>query len=527
MSGDNRAACFDMNFISVKNRFLVSVAANAFRALITFAAGVIVARGLNPSGYGDLSFLLGSFVAIRALMDMGSSSAFYTFLSRYAREKRFYLFYFSWLAIQFVITLTLVYLVTPAELFERIWLGHSREIVVLAFVAAFMQQQVWQMVGQRGESTRKTVKVQILNVFVAVANLTAVWLLLLSGNMTVERMLLLTIGLYALATLLSYRVLRSQNVQLAKEGEVTIAQMFDEYWVYCKPLIIYSVVSFLYAFADKWMLQKFGGAAQQGYFQIALHFAQVSLLASVSILNIFWKEIAEASAKADHARVAFLYQKTTRGLVMLSAIVAGLLLPWAKQIVAFLLGPTYVEAWPVLAIMFLYPIHQSMGQIGGTMFLASGHTKKYVVLSIATMLVTLPVAYFCLAPTEGMLIPGLGLGAIGMACYMVLTNIAAVNVQAWVISRHNGWRFDWLYQVIGIPMILGAGYFAKTVVGLVWNLDGSTMAGLVVPVMLSCLVYVVIAILLVWFFPWLAGIEREGIRHMFSKLRKGVWRAQP
>jgi len=152
--------------------------------------------------------------------------------------------------------------------------------------------------------------------------------------------------------------------------------------------------------------------------------------------------------------------------------------------------------------------------------------EKYVVLSIATMLVTLPVAYFFLAPTEGLLIPGLGLGAIGMACYMMLTNIAAVNVQAWVIARHNGWGFDWLYQVAGIPLILGVGYFAKTTVGLVWDLNGDNLASLMIPVILSCLVYAIVVFLVVWSLPWLAGVEREEIRNFLSKLRKGVWRAR-
>lgn len=513
-----------MNLTAIKTRFFISVIANAFRAGITFAAGILVARGLNPSGYGDLAFLLGSFVAIRALLDMGSSSAFYTFLSQRSRGRRFYLFYFSWLALQFVITLALVALVIPAGLFERIWLGHSREIVVLAFVAAFTQQQVWQMVGQIGESARKTIKVQLLNIAVAITYLTIVWLLLFYGGMSVERMLLVTIGLYVVATALSYRLLRARNATPVEE-ETTCAQMLDEYWVYCKPLIGFAVVSFLYAFADKWMLQKFGGAAQQGYFQIASQFAQVSLLATVSILNIFWKEIAEATARGDHGRVAVLYQKINRGLVMLSAIIAGLLLPWSKQIVAILLGPAYVEAWPVLAIMFLYPIHQSMGQIGGTMFMASGDTRKYVALSTAIMLFSLPLSYLAMAPTSGMLVPGLGLGAIGMACYMVLSGFFAVNIQAWVIAQHNGWKFDWLYQAVGIPLMLGLGYAAKTMAGLVWDLDGVVWVSLIIPIVFTCIVYAISVLSVVWLLPWLIGMEKEGLHGLLGKLVRREARA--
>src|SRR5260221_9055077 len=98
---------------SVKTRFLVSLGSNSIRSIIGLVSGVLIARGLNPSGYGDLMFLLGSFVAIRSLLDMGSSNAFYTFLSRHTQGHRFYLSYFAWLALQFVITLFFVALIIP------------------------------------------------------------------------------------------------------------------------------------------------------------------------------------------------------------------------------------------------------------------------------------------------------------------------------------------------------------------------------------------------------------------------------
>ncbi|MBK9161520.1 MAG: lipopolysaccharide biosynthesis protein [Nitrosomonadales bacterium] len=514
-----------MNPTTIKSRFLVSVVANALRASLTLLTGILLARGLDPSGYGDLAFLLGSFVAVRALLNMGSSSAFYTFLSQRARERRFYLFYFSWLALQFVITLSLVALIIPHGLFEKIWLGHSRGIVLLAFVAVFMQQQVWQMVGQIGESARKTVRVQLLNTAVAVAYLMTIGSLWLSGGLSVERVLWAIICLYAVATALSYRFLREQNAGQA-EGSATYGQMFDEYWHYCKPLIGFAVVSFLYAFADKWMLQKFGGATQQGYFQIASQFAQVSLLATVSILNIFWKEIAEAKSRGERERVGALYKKVNRGLVMLSAVIAGLLLPWSKQIVALLLGPAYVEAWPVLAIMFLYPIHQSMGQIGGTMLMASSDTRRYVALSTAIMLGSLPLSYFAMAPTSGMLIPGLGLGAIGMACYMVLSSVIAVNIQAWVIARSGGWEFDWRYQAVGIPLMLGLGYAAKMVVGLIWNIDDAGWVGLVIPGFFACVVYGISVLSVVRRYPWLMGMEKDELRGLWNRMMEGARHAK-
>jgi O-antigen/teichoic acid export membrane protein len=505
-----------LNLTSIKFRFLFSVLANALRAAITFSSGVLVARGLSPSGYGDITFMLGSFVAIRALLDMGTSSAFYTFLSKTPRGYRFYSFYFLWLLLQFVITILLVSLLIPNGMFEKIWLGHLRETVALAFVASFMQQQVWQMAGQIGESSRKTVQVQLLNIAVAVTYLAIISWLSIYGHITVDKILWITVFLYGIGTIASYRFLVVYNAQPTDEY-VTIKQLLVEYRDYCKPMIGLAIAGFLYTFIDKWMLQKFGGSVQQGYFQIASQFAQVSLLATVSILNIFWKEIAEATAKKDHGRVATLYLKINRGLVMLSATIAGLLLPWSKQIVTILLGQNYTDAWVVVAIMFLYPIHQSMGQIGGTMFMAGGDTRKYMILSICIMLFTLPLSYFAMAPTVGMLIPGLGLGAMGMACYMVISGVFSVNVQAWVIARHHGWKFDWLYQVIGIPTMLLLGYVAKVMAVTFWNLEGAGLYGLIIPILFSCILYGMLVALVLWFFPWLAGIDKMEMQVLLRK----------
>lgn len=509
-----------LNSTSVKTRLLVSVGSNGIRGIITFVSGLLIARGLNPSGYGDLIFLLGSFVAIRSLLDMGSSSAFYTFLSRHAQGPRFYLSYLSWLALQFVITLSFVALIIPSSIFERVWLGHNREIVIIAFLAAFMQQQVWQTVSQIGESMRKTIKVQFLNLSIAITYLAMVSLLLFMGGMTVEKILFLMIAQYAVATLFAYRFLREDQVGTV-ENDASIKQIAWEYWVYCKPLIMLSLVSFLCDFADKWMLQKFGGATQQGYFQIANQFSTISLLATTSILSVFWKEIADAWARHDRARVAMLYSKVSRGLVMLGAITTGLLLPWSEQIVTIFLGQAYAQAWPVLAIMLLYPIHQSMGQIGGTMLLASGHTHKYMLVSLGIMLVSVPFSYLMLAPTTGVLVPGLGVGAIGIATKMVLLGTVSVNIQAWVIARYNGWKFDWIFQVVGIPLMVGLGYLVKILVGLLWNFGGISMVNLIVPVILAAFVYIILVVWMLWLLPWLIGMDRGEIMSLLGKLRGG------
>lgn len=485
--------------------------------MIGFVTGLLIARALNPAGYGDLMFLLGSFMAIRSLLDLGSSNAFFTFLSKRARGRHFYQTYFFWLAFQFTATLALVWMIIPSSIFDRIWLGHNREIVLLAFVAAFMQQQVWQTVVQIGEAMRKTVKVQFMNLAVALIYLTIVLLVLEYGRLSVEVILLILIGQYVVAAVAAYRFLE-KDIECPLVEEKFSREILRDYWQYCKPMVALALVGFAYDFTNKWMLQKFGGATQQGYFQIANQFAAVSLFATTSILNVFWKEIAHAWEMQDRARASMLYRKVSRGLVMLGACISGLLLPWSEQIVNISLGSAYAHAWPVLAIMLLYPIHQSMGQIGGTMLLASGQTYRYMFVSVATMLISIPVTYIVLAPTSNVWLPGLEMGALGMACQLVVLGIVSVNFQSWTIARYGGWKFDWIFQAVGISLMVGLGYLVKMLASVFWKLEGVGLADLVVPVIFASCFYIVLVVWTIWLFPWLIGVDRGEIIALYRKL---------
>ena len=90
-----------------------------------------------------------------------------------------------------------------------------------------------------------------------------------------------------------------------------------------------------------------------------------------------------------------------------------------------------------MAIMLLYPIHQSLGQINGTMYLAMELTRPYVVINSIHLITSIIVIYFLLAPNN-MIVPGYGLGAIGLAFKDVIFQIIFVNISIWWLSKKYG-----------------------------------------------------------------------------------------
>ncbi|MBT7706837.1 oligosaccharide flippase family protein, partial [archaeon] len=178
---------------SPNKRIIISLLVNIFKAILSLATGLLIARGLGPEDFGILSFLLASFTALRSMLDMGTSSAFFSFISKKLQSKKFFITYLVWLMIQFILSLLFIGLFAPNDWIANIWQGEFRERVLLAFVAIFFQQQIWGMLSNVGESQRMTVRVQSINIFIAIFHLLIILGLYSYDALSIERIFILII----------------------------------------------------------------------------------------------------------------------------------------------------------------------------------------------------------------------------------------------------------------------------------------------------------------------------------------------
>ena len=499
---------------SIRTRFAFTVIASLFRGLLGFITGMLLARWMGPDVYGDMAFLLGTFLGIRQLMDMGSSSAFFTFMSQRPRSKRFVLSYFAWLALQGLIGMCVIGLIFPDRWISVIWHGENRGLVLLAFLAAFMQNSVWTVVQQTGESQRLTVRVQSAGVAVVGAHLLAVILLWRLGILGLYAIFVAIAIEYFLATIV---LLGGHTIPPIGESDTADGSpepQFREYLRYCLPLISYSIIGFAYAFFDKWLLQRHGGSVEQAYYAVGAQFGAVALLATSSILRIFWKEVAEAHHRGDHTRTENIYMKVSRLLFHIGAIIAGFLIPWTRDLLGLILGTAYVGGTATTAIMFLYPVHQSMGQIVTTMFLATERVSIQVFIGSAFMIAGMAVTYLVLAPRNS-LVPGLELGSEGLAIKMVVLQVLQVNLLAYILARISKWRFDWLHQFVSLICCLAIGWLSHF---LVISLAGHSRP-LLMTILVGGALYLGSMGMLVYTMPWLTGLTRNEFISVVGRLQ--------
>lgn len=203
---------------SIKSRFAVSLVGNVVRGGALLLTGMLLARGLGPGDYGNLMFLLASFMALWGLITMGSADAFFTFASQKARPRQFYLCYFCWQLFQLILGVLLLGLILPDRVLDRVWIGQNRSTILLAFLASFMSVQVWTTIRNIGEAWRKTVLVHLMINSTLLAHLVAIVIAMALNWLSIHVVLIMIILEYVLVAVWAYHVLKKKRLILEVGG---------------------------------------------------------------------------------------------------------------------------------------------------------------------------------------------------------------------------------------------------------------------------------------------------------------------
>ncbi|RYZ87424.1 MAG: hypothetical protein EOP04_11715 [Proteobacteria bacterium] len=295
----------------------------------------------------------------------------------------------------------------------------------------------------------------------------------------------------------------------------SLSEMFEIFKKYCAPLVAYNLFSFAYTFLDPWMLQKFSGAHEQSYFSIANQFSMLSLIATSSMVSIFWKEVAEAHGLGDHEKIGRIYQKASRLLMFAAGTFSGFCIPWAPWIIRTFLGLDFEGAILPLTIMFLYPIHQTLGQLNGVVAFATHRTRLSSAIGISSMILSTVAAYFLLAPKTNLL-PGFQMGAIGLSLRIVIVNVLITLLLRWILTRrYSEIVLDLKHQAFTVMAPLSLGYALYSIPHFhLLNLKPSMIS-----LVLTGVLYVGLVLVTVLKFPFIVGATPQDRLNLLQKLR--------
>lgn len=314
------------------------------------------------------------------------------------------------------------------------------------------------------------------------------------------------------------RIIKKHIASILGSWEISKDQIrayAKEFYQYSHPLFVLAIVGLFTASLDRWLLQVFSGSVQQGFYGLSYQIGAVCFLFTSAMTPLITREFSIAYAKLDLKQMAYLFRRYIPLLYGITAFLSCFLAMQAENVAYIFGGEKFLDASLAIAIMALYPIHQTYGQLSASVFFATSQTGLHRNISIIFAIIGLPITYFLIAPVSMM---GFNTGSTGLAVKMVLIQFVAVNVQLYFNSRFlklSFWKY-FAHQIICVATLLLVAFMSLTVVDYFY-----VSSNIVMNFLLNGVIYSISVAGFTYLVPALFGLTRKDLRSLFQLLSKG------
>ena len=478
-------------------------------SLIGLPASLVVqwlaVRALGPLGYGSYTYLNGFFTDVCNFFDAGTSTGFYAKLCARPEEKGLLVFYWRLALAIGLLVLLLTAGLLLLGLRGQIWPGQTALHIVLAALGTL---SIWaaSIGGKIVDAYGLTTDGEKARLVQRVITALTLALLFLFGWLD------LTVFM-GMQIVLAIILLWMWQMQLARAGraldgdlaltKVSSREYTREFWDYSHPLLAFALFAMIAGVTDRWLLQKFAGTAEQGFFGLSQQVGTFCFVFTSSMVPLLAREFSQACQMKDLPRMARDFGRNLTRFYTLSVFIGLFVASQADRVALLLGGKGFTTAGTPMLIMCLYPIHQTYGQLNISVFYATGQTRLHRNIGIIFQVIGLGVTYWFLAPNSA---GGWGLGSTGLALKMVLTQIIIVNIQLWFNTRRLNLSYSWFlgHQIMVLALFSVLGFGLQHVVG-------SFGFEPVMEIGVSAFFYLLIAGMILWSWPQIIDLSRPDI----------------
>lgn len=431
---------------SLQNRYFLKLIATVFSAGLKAVILFIVPQNIGPEKFGIYNYLITIFSQFFGFLDAGTSTAYYVKLSQDNKDKRLIIFYF--LIMSFVVTFTtllfafLYYFNLLNGFFNGIDTLHIIEGLILSFLLWVATIQIKTM-----DSYAHTVISEIIKISYSLFSFLIFMIIVYFEKITLSiffQYLIFSASIYN--GLLFYKSSKMIN-WIYTIDVLSIRNYIKVFYKYTHPLFVFMLVSTLTTMIDFWLLQKYGGLKEQGYYGLVFQIAAMSSILTTSMTPLISREFSKDYRNNKLKRMKLVFKKYIPQFYILSSFIAIYIFYYSNSIVTIIAGEEYNNAIMLLAFMAFYPLHQTYGQLSGAIFFATDKTKQYRNTSVLFMLIGIPVSYLLIGYFE--------FGALGLVIKVLLVQFLSVNYQLKLnCSFLKLDYFKFLLHQIYIPIIL-------------------------------------------------------------------------
>lgn len=488
---------------SLQKRYIIKLLSNLLNGIVNIIIVAMIPKALGPVAFGYFTYLQQFFNQFIAFLDAGTSTAFFTKLSSNNSRKELIMFYGVFSFILLVILYLAMYIFHYFDSIDIILPNIPSEYIYYGVLFGFF---TWlsQVVIKISDAYALTVSVELVKIIHRIASL--ILILYMVNYLPFDLNIYYYFHFIALLSfILIVAVVFVKKDIISKKlfiNKMNFRFITKEFYIFSSPLFVFNSVAILVALFDIWLLQKFSGSEQTGFYGLAYSIAAMSILFTSAMTPIISREFSKAYGEKNIELIKELFKKYVPSLYLLSTYFSVFIFFESEVLLDIFTDDRFSDVLPVLIIMSLYPIHQTYGQISGSVFFAMNNTKIYRNIGLAVSLGGILLSLF--------FIVYLNFGALGLALKMVVIQFIGVNIQLYYNCKSLNMEIGYYlyHQFYTFCLIMFLAWISTIIILTESNILNFLFSGFIYTILISILIYL---------YPNIISTRRENIKFFLGE----------
>jgi O-antigen/teichoic acid export membrane protein len=222
---------------------------------------------------------------------------------------------------------------------------------------------------------------------------------------------------------------------------------------------------------------------------------------------IITREFSKYFEKKDFKNLRKLFSRYIPMLYSLAAYFGVFVSMQSDIVLAIFTDEKFADVYLVLVVMGFYPIHQTYGQLSGSIFYVTGQTKLIRNIAFISQPIGLILSF--------VFVYLLDFGAVGLAIKMIIWQVMVVNIQLYFNAKFLNlkiMRFI-LHQIYAIIFFVVLAYLSTSIISFESPLVYFLASGFLYTIFVAIFTYI---------FPKVFSTTREEIDEVYIKVRKKI-----
>ncbi len=412
----------------------------------------LVPRCLGAESYGTFNYLNNIFTRVAVFTQFGFLTTYFTKLSKEKITKLLISFYVIFMVLQSVMIfsfLNLSYFLFPNKfLFENIDFNVSFSVFFLICV-----QLCTSFFHKTSDALNLTQKYEKLYVCHTVLHYTSLFIICLNNILQLKNYIFFNIissSLLLLASTVFFYKFNHKIFSSFSLGFRYFKRIFIIFSSFSYPIFINSILVLVFTILDRWLIQHFYGATEQGFFSLALNIAMVLTFVSSSVSQIFARDIAFSQANCTSiTKLRSYFINLSPVFLFITSFISIFVGFNSCEIITIIASEKFLQSSPFLNILVFYSIQQSVASVCIAIILANGNNKIIQKVGFLNGFISIIMAFLLFSPFF------YNLGGLGLSIKLVIAQFICVHCYIYYLSHLLKFNFlSFVFFEIRLVLVL-------------------------------------------------------------------------